>query len=313
VQSVVTVAVPHAADAPPFAAEGRYGRVARYAWGRDYHDVILPRLRALADTLVEAGFGTRRKVACDHSPLLERAASARAGLGFVGKNTCLIRPRHGSWWFLAEILLDVPLPATPATADRHCGTCRDCLAACPTLAFPAPFVLDARRCIAYWTIEHRGPLPLDLRARLGAWVFGCDVCQEVCPFNAHAAPPPWPELAPDAGVGPRLDLVEVLGIRDDDAFGRRFRDTALLRPGREGLLRNAAVVARNIGARAAVPALRVAVEADASPVIRAHALWALVGLDPDRGSRDSRRARDADPDPLVKAEAHRLLDGDSPA
>ena len=279
VRSVVTVAVNHWNDAPPFAAEGRFGRVARYAWGLDYHDVVIPRLRELAAAIeAELGIPLRAKAACDHSPILERGFAARAGLGFFGKNTCLLIPRRGSYAFLGEILLDVELEPTPRLMADTCGTCTACLPACPTDAFPEAFVLDSRRCISYLTIEHKGAIPEALRPKIGPWIFGCDVCQEVCPFNRFASETSWPELRPESGVGPRLDLVEVLSLRSDEAFRARFRGTPLSRPKRRGILRNAAVVARNVGATDAIPALRIAAAEDAEPLIREHARWALAGL-----------------------------------
>ncbi len=303
VRSVVTVAVAHASKAPPFEAEGRYGRVARYAWGRDYHGEMLPRLRAMGED-VKMRLGARRFFALtDHAPFLERAAAVRAGVGFAGKNTCLIRPREGSWFLLGELLVDVDLPPTAPSGAEHCGTCTRCLPACPTDAFVAPYVLDARRCVSYLTIEHRGAIDRALRPRMGAWVFGCDVCQEVCPFNEGRAPVPWPSLEPDQGVGPRLDLVETLSLCDDDAFRRRFAGTPLLRPRRAGLLRNAAIAARNVGATAAVPALVSRVTDDSEPGVRGPALFALFGLAPDRARPLADRARRADPDPTVRAEA----------
>src|SRR5262249_31070894 len=161
-----------------------FGRVARYAWGRDYHAVMIPRLRALAKDL-EAALGAEAKVAVDQSPLLERALAARAGMGFVGKNTCLLLPRRGSYAFLGEVLLDVDLlgpegdlPATQAPAPGGCGACRLCLDACPTGALVDAYRLDARRCVSYLTIESPGAIPRGLRAAMGAWVFGCDGCQE---------------------------------------------------------------------------------------------------------------------------------------
>lgn len=313
VRSVISLAVPYTAPAAPFDAQGRYGRVARYAWGLDYHHVLLPRLQTFARALVrELGHG-RFAVASDHSPLLERALAARAGLGFVGKNTCLIRPRLGSWFLLGEVLLNRdlasagPWAGAEPDAGHGCGACRRCLPACPTGAFLAPYVLDARRCISYWTIEQTGALPNAVRAGLGPWVFGCDVCQEVCPFNGLDAPAPWPELTAACGVGGRLDLPATLEVRDDAAFARRFAGTPLLRPGRAALLRNAAVVARNVGAGAAVPALCDALASDRSPLVRAHALWALGGLDPARTRPLAERARRDDPDPDVRAEALGLL------
>jgi epoxyqueuosine reductase len=276
VRAVVSVAVNYWHPAPPFVSEGRYGRVARYAWGRDYHDVLLPRLEALGRALVERLPGARRvRAACDHSPFLERAAAARAGLGFFGKNTCLLLPRRGSWHLLGELLLDVELPGTQPSGAEHCGSCADCLGACPTDAFSGPWVLDAPRCISYLTIEHRGAIPQERRAELGAWVFGCDVCQEVCPFNRYATPAPWPELGPAHGVGPRLDLVETLALETDESFRARFAGTPLLRPGRAGLLRNAALVARNVGATAARPLLERRAREDPEEVVREAARWAL--------------------------------------
>ena len=307
VRSVISVGVNYWHDAPAFEDEGRYGRVARYAWGRDYHDLILPRLDALGAELIDRLPGaTKARSACDFSPFLERAAAARAGLGFFGKNTCLLLPRKGSWYFLAELLLDVELPGTEPEREDHCGTCTDCLGACPTDAFPEPFVLDANRCISYLTIEHRGAIERDLRTSMGAWLFGCDVCQDVCPFNRFAAPAPWPELGPDAGAGPRLDLAEVLAIPDDAAFTARFEGTPLLRPKRAGLLRNAAIVARNVGADHAVPRLEQLAREDAEPLIRGASLWALAGLDDARARTLAERlVRDEDAD--VRGEAEAIL------
>jgi epoxyqueuosine reductase len=305
--SVVTVAVAHAWDAPPFRSEGRYGRVARYAWGRDYHDVVLPRLRALADRLSRLS-PTPLAARClvDAEPFLERAAAAAGGLGFVGKNTNVIRPHGGSYWLLGEILVDATLPPTSAPSAVSCGTCRRCLDACPTNAFVDEYRLDSRRCVSYLTIEAKGPIPRDLRAGLGPWVFGCDVCQEVCPFNRFAPRDAWPELSPAAGVGPRLDLVETLSIASDEAFRARFAGTPLLRPKRRGLLRNAATVAANVGAEAAIPALARLAKADPEAVVRTHALDALVRLDPRRGKAAAEERRN-DPDPAVREEARVAL------
>ncbi|MFM8980808.1 MAG: tRNA epoxyqueuosine(34) reductase QueG [Planctomycetia bacterium] len=308
-RSVVSVAVPYGESAPPFEHERRYGRVARYAWGRDYHDVVLPRLRALAAELAVQPGAREARASCDHSPLLERALAARAGLGFVGKNTCLIRPGHGSWFLLGEVLVDLELEAVPAApAGPGCGACTRCLVACPTAAFVSPYVLDARRCISTWTIEVQAPLPRELRARLGAWVFGCDDCQDACPYNGLDPVEAWPELAAPAGVGPRLDLAATLALRSEAAFARRFAATSLLRAGRAGVLRSAAVVARNIGATPAVPVLEACAAGDAAPVVRSHALWALAGLDASRARPLLERAR-RDEDAGVREEAEALLAG----
>ena len=308
VRSVISVAVNHYVPQSPFEADARFGRVARYAWGRDYHDVVLPRLKAFAEALRAPLGANKVRAACDYSPFLERAAAARGGIGFFGKNTCLLLPRKGSWYFLGEVLLDVELPTTEGGTDDHCGTCRDCLVACPTDAFPEAFTLDARRCISYLTIEHAGSIPRDLRSRMGPWVFGCDVCQDVCPFNRFAAPAPWPEFDPAEGVGMRLDLADVLGIRTDGAFEKRFVGTPLLRPGRAGLLRNAAIAAANVRAEHALPILAHCLE-DPEGVIREHALWALAQLDPAAGRAHATKLRSRDPSDDVQAEAEAILGG----
>ena len=167
-------------------------------------------------------------------------------------------------------------------------------------------MLDATRCISYLTIEHRGVIPPALRAGIGPWLFGCDICQDVCPFNRWATPAPWPELAPEQGSGPRLDLAEVLAIPDDQAFARRFEGTPLLRPKRRGLLRNAAIVARNVGAEALVPLLRARATEDPEPLVRGASLWALAGLD-DANARGLAERLARDPDETVRAEAEALL------
>lgn len=308
-QSLITLAVDYGVAAPRFEHEHRYGRVARYAWGLDYHDVVKPRLRALVGRIKEiAGREIHARCFVDAVPLLERAVAARAGLGFFGKNTNLLQPRSGSWFFLAEILLDLELPADNREIKVSCGSCRRCIEACPTDAFPAPYVLDSRKCISYMTIENKGAIPRELRGSVGDWVFGCDVCQDVCPFNRFSSDARWPEFHPEAGVGPRLDLVEVLSIATDEAFRARFRGTPLTRPRRRGLLRNAAVVAANVGASAAVPSLADRVENDIEPLIRSHSLWALSQLDPKRARAMAERLVKVDSDDLVREEARIVID-----
>jgi epoxyqueuosine reductase len=305
--SILTLAVDHAPGLPPPSRPGA-GRVARYAWGRDYHEVVRPRLEALVARVAEAlGRPVAARVFTDAVPLLERAAAARAGLGFVGKSTGLLREDAGSRFFVAEVLWDVPLPATGTSSGASCGTCRRCLDACPTGAFEGPFRLDARRCISYWTIEARGPVPRDLRPRFGDWVFGCDVCQDVCPFDRFPRPDAWPELSAEAGVGPHLDLVATLSIEDEREFRARFAGTALLRPRRAGLLRNAAIAARNGGCRAAVPVLERRARDDVEALVRGHALWALAGLAPEAARAVASRARTQDRDAFVREEAEAVL------
>jgi epoxyqueuosine reductase len=307
-QSVITLAVNHYSDAPVFDHERRYGRVARYAWGRDYHDVVKPRLQALAARIEKlAARSIHARCFVDAVPLLERAVAARAGVGFFGKNTNLLQPRSGSWFFLSEILLDLELPADNHLTKVSCGSCHRCIDACPTNAFAGPYRLDSRRCISYLTIENKGAIPHELRVGVGEWIFGCDVCQDVCPFNRFASETAWPEFRPQAGAGGRLDLVGVLSIATDDEFRSRFRGTPLTRPKRRGLLRNAAIVAANIGATDAVPSLISRIENDGEPLIRGHALWALAQLEPKRAIIAAEHALKTDPDLFVRQEAEMVL------
>lgn len=308
-QSLITLAINYYAAAPPFEHENRYGRVARYAWGRDYHDVVKTRLRSLASRIEHlAGRPVHARCFVDAVPLLERAYAASAGLGFFGKNTNLLQPRSGSWFFLSEILVDLELPAEPERVKVSCGTCHRCIDACPTNAFAGPYKLDSRRCISYLTIENKGEIPCELREGLGEWLFGCDVCQDVCPFNRFASDTDWPELRPEAGAGPRLDLAELLSVASDDEFRARFNGTALTRAKRRGLLRNAAVVAANIHATSAIPALLDRVRNDAEPLIRGHALWALSRLDARLAAQAADLAVRFDPDAFVQEEARIILD-----
>ncbi|MEK6303496.1 MAG: tRNA epoxyqueuosine(34) reductase QueG [Acidobacteriota bacterium] len=310
-RSLITLAVNYYAEAPAFEHEHRFGRVARYAWGLDYHDVVKPRLSELAARIEKlAGRKLRARCFVDAVPLLERAVAARAGVGFFGKNTNLLQPRSGSWFFLSEILVDLDLPADTNQIKVSCGSCRRCIDACPTDAFAGPYHLDSRKCISYLTIENKGPIPRELRASLGEWVFGCDVCQDVCPFNRFASDTEWPGLRPEAGVGTKLDVAELLSIATDHQFRARFHGTALLRPKRRGLLRNAAIVAANIGAYGAVPALVERIESDAEPLIRSHALWALARLDSGRAEQIAQRTLKNDSDESVREEARAVL-GDS--
>jgi epoxyqueuosine reductase len=207
----------------------------------------------------------------DTGPLLERDLAQQAGLGWIGKNTNLIHPDHGSYFFLGELLLDLDLETdTPSVVDR-CGTCTACLDACPAGALVAPRTLDARRCISYLTIEHRAAIPESLRPLLGDRVFGCDICQDVCPWNRRfARPTDEPAFSP---LHATLDLVELLGL-DEDAFRARFRETPLWRPRRAGLLRNAAVVLGNLSDSAAIPTLEAA-RADPHFLVAEHATWAI--------------------------------------
>jgi len=256
--------------------EGSGGRVARYAWGRDYHLAIKERLFALRGELEEAlGCRIKARAFTDAVPLLERSAAQHAGLGFFGRNSCLINGNLGSYFFIADLIVDLEVePDGEGTGT--CGRCTRCMKACPTGAIKAPGVVDARLCISYLTIENKGAIPRELRPKVGDWAFGCDVCQEVCPYNKRKATVSrWPEFSAEAGAGPYLELVEVLAVRDEGEFEERFAETPLLRPGRAGLLRNCCVVAGNLRLSEAVPVLVGCLLEDPSPLVRGHAAWAL--------------------------------------
>jgi epoxyqueuosine reductase len=257
----------------PTTPTATQGRVARYAWGNvDYHDVIREKLHELADYTRELVPGALTRGVVDTAPLLEREFAQLAGLGWVGKNTLLLSKHAGSYFFLAALLTDVELEFdSPHLAD-HCGTCTACLDACPTQAFPQPYVLDATRCISYLTIELQDTIPIELRPGMGDWVFGCDVCQEVCPWNRSAPPATEEYFSPHPDLDP-LELLELFEL-DDDTFRHRFRHTPLWRSHRRGLLRNAAIVLGNRRDPQAVPALARGLS-DNEPLVRGAAAWAL--------------------------------------
>ncbi|MDP8948421.1 MAG: tRNA epoxyqueuosine(34) reductase QueG [Actinomycetota bacterium] len=274
-KSVVSLGVSYYPGDHPENARGG-GRVARYAWGRDYHEVIKERLFRLRKELEkELGVRIKARGFTDAVPLLERSAAQHAGLGFFGRNSCLINGETGSYFFIADLIVDLELePDAPGMGT--CGRCTRCMDGCPTGAIKAPGVVDARLCISYLTIENRGEIPRDLRQALGDWAFGCDVCQEVCPYNKRKATRSrWPEFSEEAGAGQYLEIEEVLAIRSEEEFERRFAGTPLTRPGRAGLLRNCCVAAGNLGLDRAVPALIECLQEDDSPLVRGHAAWAL--------------------------------------
>jgi epoxyqueuosine reductase len=247
-------------------------RIARYAVGSDYHDVLRERLNRLLAWVQREAPGCVGRGVVDTAPLLERDFARRAGLGWFGKNTMLLNKQLGSYFFLGALLLDLPLTPDPVHESAHCGRCTACLDACPTQAFVGPGVLDARRCISYLTIELRGPVPEELRQPLGNWLFGCDVCQEVCPWNRKAPMGREPALQSRPELE-AVDPAELLGLSEED-FRHRFRGTALMRARRRGLLRNAALVLGNTGDAAALPALRCALT-DGEPLVREAAEWAI--------------------------------------
>jgi epoxyqueuosine reductase len=284
-RSIVMLAMNYRTEEPATAGPGQ-GRVSRYAWGEvDYHDLIRQRLNVLCNFVREHVPNASVRGVVDTAPLMERELAQLAGLGWIGKNTLLLNREMGSWFFLAALLTDVELAYDEPFAADHCGTCRACLDACPTDAFPQPYVLDASRCISYLTIELREAIPQELRAGVGEWVFGCDVCQDVCPWNSHAArdEAATAELgsagasssryfAPRAEMNP-VDLVALFDL-DDAAFRERFRHTPLWRAKRRGMLRNAAIVLGNRPTREAVLALSRGLN-DEEPLVRGACAWTL--------------------------------------
>ena len=254
------------------------GPIARYARGDDYHDVMLVKLEGLHQWLEsELGSPVTGKAYVDTGPILERDLARRAGLGWFGKNTNLVNPRIGSFFFIGALLVDLDLlPDTPFEADR-CGSCTRCLDACPTGAFVEPRVLDATRCISYLTIELKGAIPEDLRRQMGSHIYGCDICQDVCPYNVKFAQElREPAFAPRANLGESdaQSLARELLAMDDDAFRASFRSSPIKRAKRRGLARNSAVVLGNIGDEGDTLALARAAE-DPEPLVRQHAAWAL--------------------------------------
>jgi epoxyqueuosine reductase len=279
-------------------------RVARYARGQDYHEVMGERLRVVETRVREEfpGCQTRRYV--DTGPVLERELAARAGLGAVGKNTMLLHPEGGSWFLLGELFLSLDLAPDQPLADL-CGSCTLCLDACPTGAFPEPYRLDSNRCISYWTIEHRGPLPPEARRMVGGWVFGCDVCQEVCPWNSTPAGAVHPEmeLPPERG---ELTLERLLRLPREE-YVERFRGSPLKRAKLEGLQRNAAVAMGNrLESRYLAP-LAGALREEESPQVRGHAAWALGRIGGAEAQGILTAALAAETDPEVGAEIRKAL------
>jgi epoxyqueuosine reductase len=270
-RSVVMLATDHVASGIPAVPAGR-GRVARYALGDDYHDLLRERGNALAVWLETRVPDCRTRAFVDSVPFAERDFAWLAGLGWFGKNTMLIDPQAGSYFLLTTLVTDAELPETAAVVADHCGTCTACLDACPTGALPEPGVLDARRCISALTIEDHGPIDPDLRTGMADWIFGCDICQEVCPWNRRAPGSTEPTLQPRAGET-TLSLAELLSL-DEAAFRERFRGSPLLRAKRRGLLRSAAIALGNRPDPAARQALVAALD-DEDAVIRDAAAWAL--------------------------------------
>ena len=296
-RSVVSVALNYATpDGRDSAADGLRGWISRYAWGGDYHEVMRERLeRLLAAIRGEAGSGVRGWIGVDAGPVLDREVGARAGIGWYGKNTNLLSMRLGSFFFLGELFLDLLLDWDAPVRDR-CGQCRLCLDACPTNAFVGPYVLDARKCISYLTIERKGAIPRELRPRMGDHIFGCDICQDVCPYNTRVRVTGERAFFPREGHH-APELLPLLSLTEAE-FRVRFAGTPILRAKRRGLLRNVCVALGNLARPEAIPALARILREEAEPLVRAHAAWALGRMrHPEAcAALEHARASEADPD-----------------
>jgi epoxyqueuosine reductase len=297
-RTVVSVALNYAPEDDPLAVLQRdgSGAISVYARGRDYHDVMKTRMKALGRHIWDT-WRHDLKVFVDTAPVMEKPTAQLAGHGWQGKHTNLVSRRFGSWLLLGELLLSVELPPDTPETD-HCGQCRACLDACPTQAFPAPYRLEARRCISYLTIEHEGAIDRDLRPLLGNRVYGCDDCLAACPWNKFA------QAASLTALRARPDLdapaLAELATLDDAGFRHRFSGNAVKRMGRDRFLRNVAYALGNSRRRdAALPAIERLL-GDASPLVRGAAVWALSRQAPE--AFDTRRRAAADPDPAVQAE-----------
>ncbi len=293
-RSVLMLAMSYGPERDPMDALSRRDRAAisAYAQRRDYHDVLKGRLKDLAGLLARRS-GADVKVFVDTAPLMEKPLAAAAGLGWQGKHTNLVSREHGSWLFLAAILTDAALPTDAAESD-HCGTCQRCLDVCPTDAFPSPYQLDARRCIAYLTIEFSGHIPVEFRRPMGNRVFGCDDCLAVCPWNKFAGAARAAKLAvrDEADTPPLIELLQL----DDAGFRVRFAGTPIKRTGRDRFLRNCLIAAGNSGDRSLIRPVEELIE-DPSPLVRAMAVWALgelVGPAQFASSRQRREANEKD-------------------
>ena len=253
------------------SVEPARGAISRYSWGLDYHQLLRARLETLRTALEALAPGSRTHLFVDTSPVLEKGVAEAAGLGWRGKHTNLLRKRYGSWFFLGGLATDLLLDYDRPARD-HCGTCSRCITACPTGAIVAPYVLDSRLCISYLTIELREPIPRSLRAMVGNRIFGCDDCQDVCPWNRFASTTPVPGFEPEEGNLNPL-LLDLLGMSKEE-WTRRFRQSPIRRARYEGFLRNVAVALGNWGAPEAVPALVARLE-DPHPLVRGHVAWAL--------------------------------------
>lgn len=298
-RSIISVAMSYNTGDPCPGKLGPTGKIARYAWGDDYHDLMKERLSKLVKALpAHVGHPVQTRIFVDDGPMNDRAAAERAGVGWFGKNSNVLTRSHGSWVLLGQIITDLALePDTPL--KKTCGSCVRCIDDCPTGAIVAPFTIDNTRCISFLTIELRGSIPRELRSLVGDWVFGCDICQEVCPVNRTVALGTEPAFQQrhDFGAPALLPLLEL----NDDEFSTRFRNSAIKRAKRVGLQRNVCVALGNIGDPVSGPALTRSLSAP-DPVIREHAAWALGRLGSQQTLRALRDALPYEADEVVRTE-----------
>jgi len=306
VRSIIMLGLNYGPGEDPLAVlkERQRGAISVYAQGDDYHELIKPRLKQLGRWLIDNAGGDI-KVFVDTAAVMEKPLAEAAGLGWQGKHTNLVSRAHGSWLFLGAIFTTLALPPDAAERD-HCGTCRACLDVCPTAAFPAPYRLDARRCISYLTIEHKGPIPPDLRPLIGNRIFGCDDCLAVCPWNKFAQAGRETKLAARAAL--RAPLLAELARLNDASFRALFAKTAVKRVGRARFLRNVLIAIGNSGEATLAHEAERLLE-DTSPLVRGAAVWALGRLDGARLGRCAAARRGAESDPQVRAEWAAACDG----
>ncbi len=284
-RSIISLGIPYWSGPALKPEDVPRGRISRYAWNTDYHNVLKTRMKSFHYSLErELGRTIEARFLVDTARIVDRAAAARAGLGWYGKHSCLIVPGHGSWVMLGNLLVDCELePQLPL--DRNCGRCSICIDRCPTGAIVAPYVISSPLCLSFQTIEQRGPIPIELREKLGDWVFGCDVCQDVCPYTGAAQIVDDPDFRP-ANIDRAFPRLEWLLTMTEDDFRSSFRGSAVLRTKRAGLARNAAVALGNIGGEEAVRVLSRTVLQHELELVRNHAAWALGKI----GGREAKRA-----------------------
>ncbi|MFL5761040.1 MAG: tRNA epoxyqueuosine(34) reductase QueG [Thermomicrobiales bacterium] len=294
-RSILSVGVDYRSVDPDKPDDMPRGRIARYAWGLDYHKLLKTRMRSLHRAMErEVGRSIEARFLVDTARIVDRAVAARSGLGWYGKNSCIIVPGHGSWVLLGELVLDLELQPDEPLA-KNCGRCQICLDRCPTGAISAPYTIETPRCLSFQTIEQRGSIPRELRAKMGDWVFGCDICQEVCPYTKAVTVDADPAFSPRTIDNAYPSLARLLTM-DQDGFSALYAGTPVTRAKRRGLARNAVVVLGNIGTDDDLPLLLKAMTAHDEPLVRAHAAWAVghIGGSQARNALESSLATELD-------------------